>query len=78
MRTCASRTAESRKVKVSRTNAGYMPKMPEKSPPRAAPRASITDQVAELSALTAPSSRGLEMSGRMAVWAGSKKPVIAI
>ena len=42
---------------MSSTKAGYMPNVPEKSPPSAAPRASITDQVAELRALTAPSSR---------------------
>ena len=52
-----------------------MPQMPETIPPRAAPKANITDQVAELSALAAPTSSGAAMSGRMALRAGKKKPL---
>ena len=49
MRICISSAADSRNVSVSSTKAGYMPQVPATRPPRAAPRASITDQVAELS-----------------------------
>ena len=45
-------------MKASSTNAGYMPNVPENSPPSAAPRASITDQVEELIAFAVPSSPG--------------------
>ena len=68
---------ETRKVNPSMINAVWMPKMPVVTPPIAAPRASITDQVEAPRAFAVPSSCGDVMSGRIALRAGLKKPLIA-
>ena len=61
---------EMKKLNASSTNDGYTPNCPAERPPSAAPKASMTDHVAELMALAAPSSRRLTMSGRIALRAG--------
>jgi hypothetical protein len=53
-----------------------MPHAPDTIPPSAAPSASMTDQVAELSALAAPNSCLDTISGRMALRVGKKNPLM--
>ena len=67
--------ADTRKLKASIRNDGVVPNCPVTSPPMAAPSESITLQVAELSALAAPISDGVVISGRMALRAGKKMPL---
>ena len=66
--------AEIKKVQESTIKATRIPKRLTKTPPRAAPKANITDQVDPLSAF-AVTRFSLETSeGIMALLAGSKKP----
>ena len=53
-----------------------MPHAPDTIPPMAAPKASITDQVADPKALAAPSSFDETTSGKIAFRVGKKKPPI--
>src|SRR4030095_4554172 len=69
----AMKTAEARKVTESRIKAAVAPKNPVTTPPTAAPKVSITDQVTEEMALAGSNSRSETIEGTDAVRAGSKK-----
>jgi len=65
-------------VNASMTNAALIPNQLTSAPPRAAPTASITDQVDPLRALAVTRSLRGVSEGMMALRAGSKNPASAI
>ena len=66
--------AETKKVQASTIKATRIPNKLTKTPPRAAPKASMTDQVEPLSALAVTRCSLGTSEGMMALLAGSKKP----
>src|SRR5205085_12501651 len=66
------RIAEAMKVRESKTNAAFVPNNPVTTPPIAAPRVSITDQVTAAMALAGTNARADTIDGIAAVFAGSK------
>ena len=67
--------AERRYVKASRMKAVLIPNKLTTNPPNAAPRVSMTDQVAPDNALAVTRWFFATMDGRIALLAGSKNPV---